>query len=120
MRLLTSFLLTAWIAFAADITGAWNGTTRLSLNGKVEEDTMYFSLKQVDNLITGTAGPSVKDQAPIKNGKVEGQRITFDLPVPNGVFHFDLNLEGERLKGTLMAEAQGQHFQATLEAVRAK
>src|SRR5437879_517834 len=108
MSLVTFLLLAASVASAADVSGAWSGTTRLSLNGKIEEDTMYLSLRQVADQITGTAGPTLQQQAPIRNGKIEGLRVTFDLPVPNGVFHFDINLENEHLKGAVVAEAQGQ------------
>jgi hypothetical protein len=71
-------------------------------------------------VITGTAGPSAEQQAPIGNGKIEGNHITFDLPVPGGAFKFDINLEGDHLKGDVVASAQGQTIKAVMDAQRVK
>jgi hypothetical protein len=116
------FILVGLAAQAADIdvTGSWSGKTKTSVNGKVEEDTIYLSLKQTANLVTGTAGPSFEQQAPIANGKIEGNHITFELPVPGGAFKFDLNIEGDRLQGDVVATAQGQTIKADMEATRIK
>jgi hypothetical protein len=108
------------IAADIDVTGNWSGKTKTSIDGKVEEDTIYLSLKQTSNQITGTAGPSVDQQAPINNGKIEGNHITFDLPVPGGAFKFDINLEGDHLKGDVVASAQGQTVKAVMDAARVK
>jgi hypothetical protein len=51
---------------------------------------------------------------------VDGSRITFETPVPNGVFQFDLTLEDSHLKGNVVANAQGQSIKATLDATRVK
>jgi len=74
------------------LSGDWTGKTKLTIDGKVEEDTVYLSLKQTVNIVTGTAGPTLEQQSPIRNGKVEGNRIILEVPVPNGVFKFDLYL----------------------------
>lgn len=114
------FLLLGVAAYAADVSGNWSGKTRLSLNGKVEEDTVYLSLKQTADIITGTAGPTLQTQSPISAGKIEGNRIVLEVPVPGGVFKFDINLEGEHLKGDVIANAQGQTFKAQMDATRVK
>ena len=118
MRLLTALFLSAALLLADDLSGRWAGKTKLSIDGQVQEDTMHFALKQSGDRVTGTAGPAPDQQAPIRNGKVEGNRITFETPVPNGVFQFDLTLEDGHLKGTLIASAQGQSFKATLDMTR--
>jgi len=120
LRLLAAILLSATLALAADVSGNWSGKTRLSLNGRVEEDTMYLALQQAGSSVTGTAGPTAQEQAAIRNGRIDGNRVTFELPVPNGVFQFDVNLEGDKLKGGIVATAQGQSFQATVEVERKK
>jgi hypothetical protein len=121
MRFAT-LLVCAALGMAADtdVTGNWSGKTKTSVNGKVEEDTIYLSLKQTANLITGTAGPSIDQQAPINNGKIEGNHLTFDVPVPGGAFKFDINLEGDHLKGDVVAAAQGQMVKAVMDASRVK
>jgi hypothetical protein len=119
-RLFAALLLTAALAAAADVSGTWSGKTRVSLDGRVEEDTMYLVLKQNGDRISGTAGPTADQQAPIRIGKIEGNRITFELPIPKGVFTFDIALEGEHLTGSVVAIAQGQTIKGTLDATRAK
>jgi hypothetical protein len=119
-RLFATLLLSAALAAAADVSGVWSGKTRVSLSGKVEEDTMHMVLKQNGDRITGTAGPAADQQAPIRSGKIEGNRITFELPVPNGSFTFDVTLEGEHLVGSVVAAAQGQTIKGTVDVARAK
>jgi len=43
-----------------------------------------------------------------------------EVPVPGGTFKFDMNLEGEHLKGDVIANAQGQTIKAQMDAVRVK
>jgi hypothetical protein len=120
IRLLTALIFSAALLLAADFSGQWAGKTKLSIDGQVQEDTMHLSLKQSGDRLTGSAGPTPEQQAPIRNGKVEGSRVTFETPVPNGVFQFDLTLEDGHLKGNVVAIAQGQSFKATIDATRTK
>jgi len=121
LRFLAALILSAGLLLAADVSGKWSGKTKLSIDGQVQEDTMYLVLKHSGDRLTGTAGPTADQQAPIRNGKVEGNRLTFETPVPNGVFQFDLNLEDDgHLKGNIVANAQGQSIKATLDAERLK
>jgi hypothetical protein len=108
------------LACAADVSGNWSGKTRLTVNGRTEEDTIYLSLRQNADSITGTAGPTLEQQAPIRTGKIEGNHITLEVPIPDGVFKFDINLEGDHLKGDVVAVAQGQTIKATMDATKVK
>jgi len=108
------------LAADADVAGNWSGKTRTSVDGKVEEDTIYLSLKQNANVVTGTAGPTADQQKPISGGKIDGSHVTFDLPVPGGVFKFDINLDEGHLKGDVVASAQGQTIKAVMDAARVK
>src|SRR5438477_73805 len=114
------FAMLGVAARAADVSGNWSGKTKVSIDGKVEEDTVYLSLKQTANIVTGTAGPTVEQQSPIRDGKADGNRIILEVPVPGGVFKFDMNLEDEHLKGDVIATAQGQTIKAQMDAVRVK
>ena|ERR1051325_7342973 len=120
LRLVIIFATLVIAAYAIDVSGDWTGKTRLSVNGKVEEDTIYLSLKQAVNIVTGTTGPTLEKRSPIRNGKVEGNRILFEVPVPNGVFKFDLYLEDGHLKGDVIANAQGQTIKAVMDAMPVK
>lgn len=120
IQFLAALFLSAALLHAADFSGQWAGKTKLSIDGQVQEDTMHLSLKQSGDRVTGSAGPAPDQQATIRNGKVDGNRLTFETPVPNGTFQFDLTLEDGHLKGNVVAIAQGQSFKATLDATRAK
>jgi hypothetical protein len=120
MRVLMGIVFTAMLASAADVSGNWSGKTRLSINGRVEEDTIYLSLKQNAGAISGTAGPTLEQQAPIRTGKIEGSHITLEVPIPDGVFKIDANLEGDHLKGEVVAIAQGQTIKAAMDATKVK
>jgi len=111
------FALLIFAADAADVSGNWTGKFKVS---GAEEDTVYLSLKQTANEITGTAGPSAEQQKPIQNGRIEGNHITMEVLVPGGVFKFDINLEGDHLKGEVVATAQGQTVKAQMDATRVK
>src|SRR5438477_7904246 len=119
-----AFLLTlafALAASAADVTGNWSGTFKVGMpDGTSQDDTVYLSLKQTGSEITGTAGPSITQQAPIRVGKIQGNRITLEVPVPQGSFTFDIALEGDHLKGEVTARAQGETVKAKMDATRTK
>jgi len=120
MRSICVLLFFALLAFAVpapDATGNWSG--KFKVNG-ADDDTVYLALKQTDNVISGTAGPSIDQQKPIENGRIEGNHITMEVPVPGGVFKFDINLEGDHLKGEVVATAQGQTVKAQMDATRVK
>jgi hypothetical protein len=121
MRALLLTLVFAMTAFAADVSGNWSGTFKVALpDGTTQDDTVYLALKQSGSTITGTAGPSIDQQAPIRTGKIEGNKITLDVPVPMGSFKFDIALEGDHLKGEVTATAQGESVKAKMDATRVK
>jgi hypothetical protein len=116
---LTVVLTTA--AGAADISGTWSGTFKVTaLDGQVLDDTVHLVLKQEGDKITGTAGPSADQQLPIQKGAIQGNRITMEVPVPNGMYKFDVTLEGDHLKGEATVTAGGETLKAKMDATRAK
>ena len=74
-----SVCLTATVAWAADVTGKWSG----ELNGPDGAITLTASFQQDGTKLTGTMdGPGGAMQ--IKNGKVEGDKLSFSVDV-NGM-----------------------------------
>jgi hypothetical protein len=121
LAVLFAVAILAVAAHAADVSGNWSGKITVTLpDGGTQADTAYLSLKQTANLITGTFGPTLEQQNPISTGKADGNRVIFEVPVPMGVFKFDLSLDGGHLKGDVIAAAQGQTIKATLDATRVK
>ena len=97
-KIMLAILAFATSALAADFTGSWSGEG--VANG--ESHPLYFVLKQDGNNLTGSGGPNASEQHPFQNGKVDGDKIVFDvIPGNKGTIHFELKLEGEGLKGTV-------------------
>jgi hypothetical protein len=108
-------------ASAADVSGTWSGTLKVTgPDGQTQDDTIHLILKQEGGKVTGTAGPSAGEQLPIEKVAVEGNKVTMEVPLPDGAFRFDVVLEGDRLKGEVTLSAGGQTMKAKMDATRAK
>jgi hypothetical protein len=87
---LLALLVLATPAFAADVDGKWSGALATP-NGDVN---VAFEFKADGTALTGTTtGP---DGAPtaIKNGKIDGNKITFVVTIAFGDMSFDINYSG--------------------------
>jgi len=113
-------LLLSAIALLADVTGKWSGSFDISgPDGQSKADTAFLNLKQDGKNLTGTAGPNESEQMAIRAGKIDGDKITFEVAMENGpVIKFDLALAGEHIKGTATGEADGQKMSAKLDVTR--
>jgi hypothetical protein len=115
-----------WVALAlaasgADVSGTWTGTLKITgPDGQTQDDTIHLVLMQQGGKLTGTAGPNAAEQMAIEKGAVEGNRVTMEVPVPNGACRFAIALEGDRLKGDVTVSSGGQTVKATLDAGRVK
>jgi uncharacterized protein (TIGR03435 family) len=71
---------------ATDVSGKWSGTP------------FYFIFKQDGNKLSGTGGPSEKEQiVSFENGVVEGDRIAFKA----GSLQVDLRVDGDEIRGEM-------------------
>ena len=93
--LLTSSLYLA----AADASGKWAGT--MVANGEDQSRPVFLILKQDGQKLTGTGGPNEGQQFPMEKGRVEGDRLVFEVPAGAGVHHFDLKLSGDQASGEM-------------------
>jgi hypothetical protein len=118
MKTLACTLLLALCAFAADATGKWSGTFTTE---EGNPGTGVVVIKQTGTEITGTAGPSMDEQLPIANGKIEGDKVTFEVSHPSGMtLKMSLVLDGDSLKGDVTANREGQSMKAKLDLKREK
>jgi len=114
--------LSAFQTKAVDLTGVWTGTFTRSAGSQTDA---YLDLKQKGAELTGTAGPSLDQQVAIANGKVTTEKgvtsVAFDATQPNGLMlKFTLKLVEGRLKGTAIAEANGEKREAAIDVGRKK
>jgi len=89
--LLLLVLLYAVPARAADVDGKWSGNISTP-NGDV---MLGFEFKSDGAMLTGSQTGPDGTPVPIKNGKVEGNKITFLVSLDFGGMPFDLNYSGQ-------------------------
>jgi hypothetical protein len=88
--MLLGLMLLAAPAFAADVDGKWTGNFETP-NGPV---TVAFEFKADGTSLTGsTSGPD-GTSLPIKNGKIDGNNITFNVTLDFGGMPFELAYKG--------------------------
>jgi hypothetical protein len=108
----------AVVAQAAEVTGKWTGTFTPEEGGG---GTGVVNLKQNGTELTGTAGPSDDEQIAISEGKIDGDKVTFQISHPNGMtLKMMLTLDGDTLKGDVTGSRDGQSMKAKLDLKRVK
>lgn len=112
------FLLSI-MAIAADFTGKWSGTFKS--DGADHEIPQFFILKQQGSSLSGSGGPNPDEQYPIENGKVEGDRVRFELTTGEWKFTYNLQETGSgELKGDLKLESLNETRAAKVSLRRMK
>ncbi len=92
---------------AADVSGRWSGRIDFDNPGG-HPDTAYLVLKQKGEQVTGTAGPGPSSQFQIEKGSIQGSKLTLEVPLPEGGrMKFNLTVEGDRIKGNVIGEKNG-------------
>src|SRR5687768_10292655 len=113
--LLAVMLLFAAPAMAADVDGKWSGSLATP-NGDI---TVGFDFKSDGTTLTGsTSGPDGTAIA-IKNGKIDGEKISFVVTIDFGGMMFDLAYTGvvspAEIKMTM--DFAGMPFEFTVKKV---
>jgi hypothetical protein len=110
-------LANVFILSAADLTGTWKGTFTPENR---DAGPALVILKQTGDTLTGTAGPDESERNEISNGKVTGNKISFDILREQGTMRFVLTLDGDTLTGQATRERDGQQQTAKLKLNRDK
>ncbi len=118
-------LLVAGMAvFGADIDGKWKSEIKRPARngGNPTTITMLFTLKADGANLTGTVdisgGPRGDHQVAISEGKVDGNKYSFNVvnPTANGpvTTKYEGTVEGDLFKGTATRQGapQSRHFEA--------
>jgi hypothetical protein len=82
-------------AMAADVTGSWT-TTMQTQDGNSTQIT--FNFKQDGANLTGTVEGPIGDPLPITNGKMDGDKFTFDVSFNGITIHHDCAVNGDTIK----------------------
>lgn len=88
--LVLGLVLLAAPAFAADVDGKWTGTVSTPMG----DLPVQYEFKADGATLTGTTLGFDGGSVPIKNGKVEGDKISFTVTFDFGGMSLDLNYTG--------------------------
>ena len=118
-RLSMTIMLLVVAAMASDVTGTWTGT--FTVSGGDHSTPQIVILKQNGNKLTGSAGPDAQEQYPLENGKIEGDRVTFELTSGEWKFSYNLRRSGQDgLKGNLELKSVNDGRTAVVALSRTK
>jgi hypothetical protein len=102
--LFAGLLLGAMVSAAAlpvsNVTGKWSGT--LQMDGQKEAKPAYSIFNQDGNKLSGSVGPDESEQDSFEGGKVEGDKLTFDVPQGDngeGTLHVEMRVQGDQMTG---------------------
>ena len=119
-RLLLSLVLSAASLLAADVSGKWSGKVTITTPEGPQLDEAYVVLKQEGATVTGTAGKDESEQREFKNGKLEGDVLSFELPTQGSPFKVRMKVEGDTMAGDVERERDGETMKAKIEMKRLK
>ena len=93
--------LTTATAFAADLTGAWTGSMK-SPNG--DDFQITFTFKQDGPKLTGTVQGPQGDPMDITDGKVDGDKFSFNVSFNGMTIKHDGTVTGDEIKMTTKSD----------------
>ena len=107
--LLLCALFSAFALHAAELTGKWSGSFDITnSDGETKADTAYMDLKEAAGTVTGTAGPDSEKQWSLRKGKLDGQKLTFEVAMEDGgILAFELTFDGTSILGTCTGTGNG-------------
>jgi hypothetical protein len=98
--LLLGAMLSAVALSTPNVTGKWSGT--LQMDGENDAKPAYSIFRQDGNGLSGSVGPNESEQDSFEGGKVDGDKLTFDVPQgPNGEgsIHVEMQVKGDQMTG---------------------
>ena len=103
-------------AFAADVTGAWSG----EMNGPNGEGfQLSFTFKQSGTKLTGTVAGPQGDPIEISDGRVEGDKLAFNVSFNGMTIKHEGTISGDEIKLTSKSD-QGDFPGGTMTLKRSK
>jgi hypothetical protein len=87
--------LSAATAMAADVTGTWTAQTTAPDGSSFQ---LTFTFKVDGATLTGTVQTPQGDPLPISNGKVDGDKFSFDDSFNGITIHHDCTVDGDTIK----------------------
>ena len=118
------FLMVAPLALAAgDISGKWSGSMDMKApDGSAQSMPVTAEFKQDGKTVTGTAGREGDEQLALEKGMIDGEKFTFEVTAPDGVFAINLTLMSDtQLQGDVThTDQDGNKATAKLTLAKGK
>jgi len=111
-------LLLAMNAMAGDLTGKWSGAFKVA--GGDHDVPQLFIFKEDGSKLTGSGGPNLGEQYPIENGRVDGDRVRFELTTGEWRFTYNLKASEEKMVGDLELKAINDSRTAKVSLIKVK
>jgi hypothetical protein len=87
---------------AGDLSGKWTGTFEpVNNEGNRRSEALLLIFKQDGEKLTGSGGPNEGEQHPMREGKVVGDKVTFEVPLEQGSILFTLTVTGDQGQGEM-------------------
>lgn len=100
---------------AADLSGKWTGTAGTS----ERSENVLLILRVNGSYVAGSLGPNEDRRFPIEQGKLAGNKVTFQLTGPNdAIFKFELTWDGDTLKGPCTRSLDGHTENGSIDLKR--
>ena len=117
LRSLAALVLATLPLAAADLNGKWTGTASTEHGS----EPVLLVVKVSGAEVTGSIGPGEERRFPIEKANFDSNKFTFQITGPEGaVFHFELTLDGDSLKGSGTRTFNGESETGTVELKRAE
>ena len=105
----------------ADLTGKWAGSIEIEDSGTTTPVSVQFVQKEA--LVSGKIGRTGGgDEENIRNGKVDGKKVSFEVTSPHtsGPMKFTLTLEEDRLEGEMKGSVDEGEIVGKVKLAREK
>ena len=99
-------LLMSAALIAGDVKGIWKGQVNRP-DGTKEEDVV-LQLTQDAESIAGRVGTHSDDMIPVRNAKLEGKKLTFEVAAHEATFAVTLDFDGDVAKGGVIRTRNGK------------
>jgi len=101
-------LLLSTPSLAANVTGRWSGHMTIK-NGGAGSDSksVVVFLRQSTGYLSGRIEIQDRDEYEFENGKVTGDKLSFDVLLGTVALSFELNSQGDSLDGTMQTRNNG-------------
>jgi hypothetical protein len=114
--------LLPWVVLAlsgSDLTGKWSGTIEIADEGATTPVSVQF-VQKADVVLGKIGRTGGGEEESIRNGKVDGKKVSFEVNSAHGLMKFALTLEEDRLEGEMKGTVDDGEIVGKVKLAREK